>query len=151
MNNIPLSLEAQFDLALLKLHLREYPEQAEEVALKQFQFHLEASVKCQRFKAENQQLKAQLKSPSLPPFLISSHQRLQTKYERWQTEQTEILQENVHLRQAKHNLVRENQQLRRENYNLVRENQQLRRENQNQKQRINTLAQKSPLLPDFLP
>ena len=110
MNNIPLSLEAQFDLALLKLHLREYPEQAEEIALKQFQFHLEASAKCQR---------------------------LQTKYDRLRTEQSEILQQNVHLRQAKHNLVRENQQLRRENQNLM--------------QLINTLTQESSPLPDFLP
>ena len=143
MNNIPLSLEAQFDLALLKLHLREHPEQAEEIALKQFQFHLEASASCQRFKAENQQLKAQLQSPSLPPFLTPSHRRLQTKYDRLRTEQIEVLQENVHLRQVKHNLVREIQQLR-------RENQQLRRENQNQRQRIRTLTPKSALLPDFL-
>jgi len=110
MNNIPLSLEAQFDLALLKLHLREYPEQAEEIAFKQFQFHLEASAKCQR---------------------------LQTKYDRLRTEQIEVLQENVHLRQVKHNLVREIQQLRRENHN--------------QRQRIHPLTQKSALLPDFLP
>ena len=96
MNDLPLSLEAQFDLALLKLHLREYPEQAEEIAFKQFQFHLEASAKCQR---------------------------LQTKYDRLRTEQIEVLQENVHLRQVKHNLVREIQQLRRENQQLRRENQ----------------------------
>ncbi len=143
MNDLPLSLEAQFELARLKLHLQEHPEQAPHIAIKQFQFHLEASAQCQR-------LQAQLKSPSLPPFLTSSHRRLQTKYDRLRTEQIEVLQENVHLRQAKHNLVRENQQLRRDNHNLERENQQLRRENHNQRQRIHTLTQKSALLPDFL-
>ena len=136
MNDLPLSLEAQFELARLKLHLQEHPEQAPHIAIKQFQFHLEASAQCQR-------LQAQLKSPSLPPFLTSSHRRLQTKYDRLRTEQIEVLQENVHLRQAKHNLVKENQLLR-------REKQLLRRENHNQRQRIHTLTQKSALLPDFL-
>ncbi len=41
MDETSLPLHAQFDIARLKLHLKEHPEQAEHIAIQQFTYHLE--------------------------------------------------------------------------------------------------------------
>ena len=42
MHQTYLPLHAQFDIARLKLHLQEHPEQAQQIAIEQFTYYLEA-------------------------------------------------------------------------------------------------------------
>ena len=104
---IPLSLEAQFDLIKLKLHLEEHPEQSAQIALMQFRFYLEASEKLQRLQAENKELQAKLnpQSPSLFPVPNQALTKLQQNYD-------ELLESYAELQRAYLDICEDNKNLR---------------------------------------
>ena len=101
MNDVPLSLEHQFDLTRCEIYLQQQPEKAASIALMQFRFHLERLEECQRLEAENQKLK----SLSLPPFSTRSHGQLQTEYDDLRLAYLKVTQENARLRQDKKDLM----------------------------------------------
>ena len=87
-----LPLHAQFDIARLKLHLQKHPEQAQQIAIDQFTYHLEAV-------EENRKLEKKLQSPSLPFFSRLSNTRLQNEYDDLRQEYTKLLNAYARLDQ----------------------------------------------------
>ena len=98
MYHTPLPLHAQFDIARLKLHLKEHPEQAQQIAIDQFTYHLEVL-------EENHKLEQKLQSLSLPSLPQLSNIRLQNEY-------NDLLQEYTKLLNSYACITEENQQLR---------------------------------------
>ena len=92
-----LPLHSQFDLARLKLHLQEHPEQASQIAIDQFTYHLELL-------EETRKLEKKLQSASEPSFPRLSNTRLQNKYD-------DLLQEHKKLLNAYARVNQENHQL----------------------------------------
>ncbi len=93
-----LPLHAEFDITRLKLHLQEHPEQAQQIAIDQFTFYLEAL-------EENRQLEQKLQSPSLPSFSQISNTRLQNEYDDLRQEYKKLLNAYTRLRQENKNLM----------------------------------------------
>ncbi|MGK7893721.1 MAG: hypothetical protein AB4372_08870 [Xenococcus sp. (in: cyanobacteria)] len=95
-----LPLHAQFDIARLKLHLKEHPEQAQQIALDQFTYHLELL-------EENQKLEQKLQSPSLPSFSSQlSNTKLQNEYNDLKAEYKKLSNSYAHLRRKNQNLMK---------------------------------------------
>ena len=98
MNNTSLPLHAQFDIARLKLHLQEHPEQAQQIAIDQFIYHLELL-------EENRKLEKKQQSPSLPSFTTLSHARLQTEYDDLRQKYIKLLNSYARLHQENQDLM----------------------------------------------
>lgn len=98
MQQASLPLHAQFDIARLKLHLKEHPEQAQQIAIEQFTYHLELL-------EENRKLEQELQSPSLPSFPKSSNTSLQNEYDDLREEYTKLLNAYARVTQENHNLI----------------------------------------------
>ena len=94
-----LPLHAQFDIARLKLHLKNHPEQAQQIAIDQFTYYLEAL-------EENRKLEQKLRSPSLPSFSSQlSNTRIQNEYDDLREEHKKLLNAYARLRQENQNLM----------------------------------------------
>ncbi len=92
-----LPLHSQFDLARLKLHLQEHPEQAQQIAIDQFTYHLELL-------EETRKLEKKIQSVSLPSFPRLSNSRLQNEYDNLRQEHKKLLGSYAHI-------IQENQDL----------------------------------------
>ena len=92
-----LPLHSQFDLARLKLHLQEHPEQASQIAIAQFTYHLELL-------EETRKLEKKLESASEPSFPRLSNTRLQNKYDDLLQEHKKLLNAYAHVIQENHHL-----------------------------------------------
>ncbi len=97
MKNTSLSLESQFEVERLKLHLQKHPEQAFELAIAHFEDYLQLV-------QEYKKLQQKPKSPSLPPIQTPSHARLQTKYDNLQQKYRNLLMDNAYLRHQNQDL-----------------------------------------------
>ncbi len=97
MSQTSLPLHPQFDLARLKLHLQEHPEQAEQIAIAQFTYYLEAL-------EENRKLEKKLQSSCLPSFSRLSNTRVQKEYDDLLQEHKKLLSSYARLRQKNQNL-----------------------------------------------
>ncbi len=98
MNNQPLSLESQFEVKRLKLYLEQNPEKAQELAITYFEDYLELI-------QEYKKLKAQKKSPSLPPIAPPSLGRLQAEYDDLRKQHIKALTDNQYLRHQVKELI----------------------------------------------
>ncbi len=92
-----LPLHSQFDIARLKLHLQEHPEQAQEIAMAQFTYHLELL-------EETRKLEKKLQSASDPSFPRLSNTRLQNEYDDLRKEYQKILNSHSRLDRENHKL-----------------------------------------------
>ena len=92
-----LPLHAQFDIARLKLHLKNHPEQAQQIAVDQFTYYLEAL-------EENRKLEQKLQSPSLVSFEVSNT-KIQNEYDDLREEHKKLLNAYARLRQENQNLM----------------------------------------------
>ena len=92
-----LPLHSQFDLARLKLHLQEHPEQASQIAIAQFTYHLELL-------EENRKLEKKLESASEPSFPRLSKTRLQKEYENLRQEHKKLLNAYARVNEENHQL-----------------------------------------------
>ena len=97
MNDKSLSLESQFEVKRLKLHLEKYPQKAIELAISHFEDYLEL---VQEYKKLEQQ-----KSVSLPPIPSPGYQRLQAEYDDLLEQQKKLLITVAHLHQENQNLT----------------------------------------------
>ncbi len=97
MKNSSLSLESQFEVERLKLHLQKQPEQAFELAIAHFEDYLELV-------QEYKKLQQKQKFPSLAPIQTPSHARLQTKYDNLQQKYRELLMDNAYLKHQNQDL-----------------------------------------------
>ncbi|MGK7893115.1 MAG: hypothetical protein AB4372_05650 [Xenococcus sp. (in: cyanobacteria)] len=93
-----LPLHAEFDITRLKLHLQEHPEQAQQIAIEQFTYYLEAL-------EENRKLEQKLQSPSLSSCSQISNTRLQNEYDDLRQEYKKILNAYTRLRRENQNLM----------------------------------------------
>ncbi len=98
MNNEPLSLESQFEVKRLKLHLQKYPSQSIELAIAHFEDYLQLV-------QEYKKLEQQKKSPSLPPIPSPSYQRLQAEYDDLLQEYKKLLMTLARLQQENQDLI----------------------------------------------
>ncbi len=92
-----LPLHAQFDIARLKLHLKEHPEQAQQIAIEQFTYYLEAL-------EENRKLEKKLQSPSFPSFPKLSNTKIQKEYDDLRQEHKKLLSSYGRLYRENHKL-----------------------------------------------
>ncbi|MDJ0679933.1 MAG: hypothetical protein QNJ18_08745 [Xenococcaceae cyanobacterium MO_167.B52] len=93
-----LPLHAQFDIARLKLHLKNNPEQAQQIAVDQFTYYLEAL-------EENRKLEQKLQSPSLVSFEVSNT-KIQNEYDDLREEHKKLLNAYARLQQKNQNLMK---------------------------------------------
>lgn len=98
MYHTPLPLHAQFDIVRLKLHLKEHPEQAQQIAIDQFTYHLEVL-------EENHKLEQKLQSIPLPSLPELSNIKLQNEY-------NDLLEQYAKIRNSYAHVTQENQKLR---------------------------------------
>ncbi len=94
-----LPLHAEFDITRLKLHLQEHPEQAQQIAIDQFTYYLEAL-------EENHKLEQKLQSPSFPSFSQISNTRLQNEYNDLKAEYKKLSNSYARLRRKNQNLMK---------------------------------------------
>ena len=92
-----LPLHSQFDLARLKLHLQEHPEQAQQIAIDQFTYHLELL-------EETRKLDKKLQSASELSFPRLSKTTLQKEYENLRQEYTKLLNAYARVNEENHQL-----------------------------------------------
>ncbi len=100
MQQTSLPLHAQFDITRLKLHLQQHPEQAQQIAIDQFTYHLELL-------EENRKLEQKLQSPSLPSFSSQlSNTKLQNEYNDLKAEYKKLSNSYARLRRKNQNLMK---------------------------------------------
>ncbi|MDJ0650460.1 MAG: hypothetical protein QNJ60_17335 [Xenococcaceae cyanobacterium MO_188.B19] len=98
MYHTSLPLHAEFDIVRLKLHLEEHPEQAQQIAIDQFTYHLEVL-------EENHKLEQKLQSISLPSLPQLNNIKLQNEY-------NDLLEQYTKLLNSYGRVTQENQKLR---------------------------------------